>query len=119
MHGWKAKLSRTCSVAWRELRVVALPIFYRALARDARENVIAVRIFDLPEGRACVVSWPLPEPGLRAFSPSPSEPDGVRAALPYAVFLAERVDALRISVELDPGIEWDPGWGDLRDMVQH
>ena len=86
---------------------------------DARHNVIVVRIFKLPQGFACVVSWPLPEPGLRAFSPSTAEPEPLRVALPYAQFLREHVGAARVAIDLDDGIEWNPLWGELRDLIHH
>lgn len=92
-----------------------MPIFYRHRPEDDRSNVIALRIFCLPEGIACIVSWPLPEPGLRAFSPTASQPEGLAEALPYAAFLAEHLGAMRITVEMDDDMQWQPAWGELRE----
>ena len=78
-------------------------------------HIVALRIFCLPEGLACVVSWPLPEPGMRVFSPTGSQPESVLDALPYAQFLSEHLGALRITVEMDDHVEWQPAWGELRD----
>lgn len=93
-----------------------LPLFYRHLPPANHENVIAVRIFSLPEGLSCVVSWPQPEPGLRVFSPTANPPQGVEEALPYAVFLSEHLETGRIAVEMDADVEWDPKWGELVDL---
>lgn len=78
--------------------------------------MISVRIFSLPEGLSCVVSWPLPEPGLRVFSPTATPPQGVAEALPYATFLSEHLAASRIAVEMDDDVTWDPCWGELVDL---
>ena len=94
-----------------------MPVFYRHRDEHLPTNIIAVRIFALPEGIACVVSWPLPEPGLRVFSPSATKPEGMAEALPYAQFIAGHLGVPRITVEMDDGIEWQPAWGELRDWV--
>ncbi len=93
-----------------------MPVFYLHRAQDAQAGAVFVRIFALREGISCVVSWPLPEPGLRVFSPTPERPEMVDDALPYAQFLGETT-GLRVTVELDPGMEWQPAWGELRDWV--
>jgi len=95
---------------------VPVPLFYRHVPPAKHENVIAVRIFSLPEGLSCVVSWPLPEPGLRVFSPTSNPPEGIEQALPYAVFLSAHLETGRIAVEMDDEIDWDPAWGELVDM---
>ncbi len=92
-----------------------MPEFSRATFRDMHEHVVMVKIFALPEGLACVVSWALPEPGLRTFNPTPSETESIRRALPYAQFLREHIGALRVAVGLDEGVEWNPVWGTLTD----
>lgn len=91
-------------------------MFYRHIATSNPDNTIAVRIFSLPEGLSCVVSWPLPEPGLRVFSPTSTPPQGVAEALPYAKFLSDHLGAVRIAVELDEDVDWDPTWGELVDL---
>lgn len=63
-----------------------------------------------------MVSWPLPEPGLRVFSPTLERTEMVDDALPYAQFLGETT-GLRVTVELDPGMEWQPAWGELREWM--
>lgn len=93
-----------------------MPLFYRHLPAGCHENVISVRIFSLPEGLSCVVSWPLPQPGLRVFSPTAKPPQGVAEALPYATFLSEHLEAGRVAVELDHDVDWDPAWGELVDL---
>jgi len=91
-----------------------MPVYYRHRAQDAQTGVVAVRVFALRDGWSCVVSWPLPEPGLRVFSPTPERPEMMADALPYAQFLSEAT-GLPVTVELDPGMEWQPAWGELRD----
>ena len=93
-----------------------MPPFYRQMASAIQDNTIAVRIFSLPEGLSCVVSWQLPEPGLRVFSPTSKPPQGVAEALPYAIFLSDHLGAARIAVEMDGDVEWDQGWGELVDL---
>lgn len=93
-----------------------MPVYYRRRAQDAQTGVVAVRIFALREGISCVVSWPSPEPGLRVFSPTRERPEMQAEALPYAQFLSETT-GLRVTVELDPGMEWQPAWGELRDWI--
>ncbi|SFD00833.1 hypothetical protein [Devosia psychrophila] len=93
-----------------------MPVFYRNIPTANQDNTIAVRIFCLPEGLSCVVSWPLPEPGLRIFSPTAKSPQGVDEALPYAKFLSDHLCAGRVAVELDEDVEWDPRWGELVDL---
>lgn len=93
-----------------------MPVFYRYAPPAKQESVIAVRIFSLPEGLSCVVSWPLPEPGLRVFSPMTDPPQGVAEALPYANFLSDHLETPRIVVEIDDDIPWDPAWGDLIEL---
>lgn len=91
-----------------------MPVFFRHRPDDAGQHVVALRIFSLPEGLACVVTWPLPEPGLRVFSPTGDKPESLADALPYAQFLGEHLGALRVTVEMDEGVEWQPAWGELR-----
>ena len=91
-----------------------LAIFYRHRSEDAQSGVIVVRIFALREGLSCVVSWSLPEPGLQVFSPTAAKPEAVADALPYALFISN-TSGVRVTVELDPGMEWQPAWGELRD----
>lgn len=98
------------------LSLCPVPVFYRFVPPAVHDHVIAVRIFSLPEGLSCVVSWPLPEPGLRVFSPTAEQPQGVDEALPYAVFLSEHLDTPRIVVEIDDDIDWDPSWGELIEL---
>lgn len=93
-----------------------MPVFYRHFPRSRHNNIIAVRIFTLPEGLSCVVSWHVPEPGLRVFSPTAMPPQGVAEALPYAQFLSDHLGAARIAVEVDDDVEWDPAWGELVDL---
>ncbi|MGB3338448.1 MAG: hypothetical protein WBA73_14835 [Devosia sp.] len=93
-----------------------MPVYYRHRALDAQTGVIAVRIFALPQGISCLVGWPLPEPGLRVFLPTAEKPEMQAEALPYAQFLGETT-GLRVTVELDPGMEWQPVWGELRDWM--
>ena len=93
-----------------------MPVFYRHVPSSNEDNYIAVRIFSLPEGLSCVVSWPLPEPGLRVFSPTAKPPQGVSEALPYAAFLSNHLGATRIAVEMDEEVDWDPSWGELVDL---
>ena len=90
-----------------------MPVFYRHIPTANQDNTIAVRIFSLPQGLSCVVSWPLPEPGLRVFSAASKPPLGVDEALPYAKFLSDHLGAGRIAVELDEDVNWDPNWGEL------
>ncbi|HEV7346306.1 MAG TPA: hypothetical protein VGN60_11820 [Devosia sp.] len=91
-----------------------MPVFYRGRREDNPAGSILVRVFALPHGLSCVVSWPAPEPGLRVFSPTPSRPEMVADALPYALHLSERA-SLPVTVELEPGLDWQPEWGELRD----
>ena len=91
-----------------------MPVYYRHRTEDPQDGVVAVRIFALQEGISCVVSWPLPEPGLRIFSPTVERPEATADALPYALFLSN-LSGLRVSVELDEGIDWQPAWGELLD----
>ncbi|HEY0032946.1 MAG TPA: hypothetical protein VGB81_06745 [Devosia sp.] len=90
-----------------------MPEFYRARPEDAMENVVVVKIFKLRDGLASVVSWALPEPGLRPFNPTASDPDTPSHALPYAQFLREHLGSSRVIVDLDEGVEWQPVWGAL------
>jgi len=96
-----------------------VPVFYRRTDRDDHENVVALYIFRLPAGIAAIVSWALPEPAMRVFSPSAIQPEGMAEALPYAVFLCEHNHCLRVVVELEEGLDWDPHWGDLLELVAH
>ena len=91
-----------------------MPLYYRRRPQDEQAGTIAVRVFALREGISCVVSWPLPDPGLRVFSPTRERPEMVGDALPYAQFLSE-FTGLRVTIELDPGMEWQPAWGELRE----
>lgn len=90
-----------------------MPEFHLARPDDARKNVVIVKIFQLPEGLGCVVSWPLPEPGLRPFNPTPSDPDSPSHALPYAQFLREHLGSERVVIDMDDEVEWQPNWGEL------
>ena len=90
-----------------------MPDYYRAVATEPLESVVLVKIFELPEGWGCVVSWLLPEPGLRTFSPTLSDPDAPSQALPYAQFLREHLGTDRVVVDLDDGAEWNTAWGTL------
>ena len=90
-----------------------MPDYYRAAANEPLDNVVLAKISELPEGCGCVVSWLLPKPGLRTFSPTLSEPDAASQALPYAQFLRDHFDADRVVVDLDDGVEWNPAWGAL------
>ena len=92
-----------------------MPEFYRARPSDAQRNVVVVKIFRLRDGLGCVVSWPLPEPGLRPFNPTPSDPETASHALPYAQFLREHLGAERVVIDLEDGVEWQPAWGSLLD----
>lgn len=74
-------------------------------------------MFILPTGTACIVSWSLPEPGLRVFSPEARRPEGVDECLPYALFLSAHLQASRVTIDMDDGIEWNSDWGELRDWT--
>lgn len=93
-----------------------MPLFYRNVPADSLAEIVVVRIFSLPEGLSCVVSWTLPEPGLRVFSPTSNPPQGVAEALPYAIFLSEHLGTARIAVEMDDDADWDSSWGELIDL---
>ena len=90
-----------------------MPDYYRATANEPLDNVVLAKISELPEGWRCVVSWLLPQPGLRTFNPTRSDPDAPGQALPYAQFLLDHLDADRVVVDLDDGVEWNPAWGAL------
>lgn len=60
-----------------------------------------------------MVLWPHPKPGLKVFPPTVDQPEGVAMALPYALFLREHLGLDRIEVELEPGVDWQPAWGEL------
>lgn len=92
-----------------------MPEFKRAAPADAKDNVVVVKIFKLRDGTACVVSWPLPEPGLRSFNPTPSDPETVAHALPYAQFLQKHLGAAHVAVDMEDGVEWNDNWGRLID----
>ncbi|HEY8577452.1 MAG TPA: hypothetical protein VIL88_14085 [Devosia sp.] len=93
-----------------------MPTFFRHLPRLQQDHAVALRIFSLPEGLSCVVSWRLPEPGLRVFSPKALPSRSVEEALPYAKYLCEHLGTCRIAVEIDDDVEWDPSWGELVDL---
>jgi hypothetical protein len=109
------KLSPSRRVVVGKRRVVDLTEFYRARPDDAARNVVVVKIFPLRDGLGCVVSWPLPEPGLRPFYPTPSDPETALHALPYAQFLREHLRAERVVIDLDESVVWEPAWGRLAD----
>ena len=90
-----------------------MPEYHLAAKELKNENVIIVAVFKLRDGLACVVSWAFPEPGLRPFNPTPSDPDAASHALPYAQFLREHLGALKVVVDLQDGVEWNPAWGTL------
>lgn len=96
-----------------------VPIFYKHNSDDNDPNVIGLRIFALPEGRACIVSWNTPEPAMQAFVPNVERPDATAMAVPYALFLLQSLNAHRVTVELDPDMEWDAQWGELRELLYH
>lgn len=96
-----------------------MPIFYRYSSADDLQNVIGLRIFALPEGRACIVSWNTPEPAMQAFVPNLERPDATAMAVPYALFLMQSLNAHRVSVELDQDMEWDAQWGELCELQYH
>lgn len=102
-----------------KLGIERLPTFYRHHSNDEIENVIGLRIFALPEGRACIVSWNAPEPAMQAFVPNQDRPDATAMAVPYALFLLDSLKAHRVSVELDEDLEWDETWGELVDLQYH
>lgn len=94
-------------------------IFYRPTSTDDQQNVIGLRIFALPEGRACIVSWNTPEPAMQAFVPSVERPDATALAMPYALHLLKSLNAHRVAVELDEDMEWDAQWGELLELQYH
>ena len=96
-----------------------MPLFYRRTCRDDHENVVSLYLFSLPAGIAAIVSWALPEPAMRVFSPSAARPEGMTEALPYAMFLCEHNDCDRVVVELDDGVAWNPAWGELTNLTIH
>ena len=91
-------------------------VLYRTRSPEWRTGTVVVKVFALREGLSCVVSWGLPEPGLRTFSPTAARPETVAEALPYAQFLGE-VHGLAVVVELDDDVQWQDEWGQLREWV--
>ncbi|WP_137151552.1 hypothetical protein [Devosia sp. FKR38] len=89
------------------------PRFYRVPKTSADSNAIAVRIFADRAGVVCVVSAPVPQWGLRVFTPTPISPDTALEALPYALFLMGFLNAERVEVQLDADVDWQADWGEL------
>lgn len=89
------------------------PRFYRVQKIDPDCNAIALRMFADRAGLVCVVSAPLPQWGLRVFTPTSLSPKAALEALPYAQFLMGFLNAERVDVQLDADIDWHAEWGDL------
>ena len=91
-----------------------MPEYHCASARDAHENVVSVRIFAVVCQLTAVVSWTLPEPGLRTFTPL-MPGDAVLEALHFAGAQAENAIAQRVVVTLEDELVWETAWGRLAE----